>query len=63
MERSLRIPYSNFLDDHAVKQLHSTFTNRFEEAVKMRNAFGSKYGLPPLSLTSIPIRCQSSCTC
>ena len=44
MERSLRIPYSNFLDDHAVKQLHSIFTNRFEEAVKMQNAFGSKYG-------------------
>ncbi len=43
---NVRIPCLNVLDDTSAKFLHTTFLNRFERAVAMQKAHGSKYGLP-----------------
>jgi hypothetical protein len=47
---NIHISYKNELNAESAKGLHSIFTTRFEQALKMQNAYGEKYGLPTLSL-------------
>jgi hypothetical protein len=48
---NIHIPYKNILSSESAKEIHRVITLRYEQATKMQNTNGKKYGLPTVSFT------------
>ncbi len=47
---NIHIPSVNILSKDTASDIHKTIHNRFEQALRMQNSFGPKYGLPMLNI-------------
>ena len=49
---NIHVPLANILSKDAANEIHQTIHNRFEQALRMQNSYGPKYGLPILNIES-----------
>lgn len=47
---NIHIPIENIISDESVAEIHQIFWGRFEQALRMQNSFGSRYGLPKFEI-------------
>jgi len=49
---NIRVPVVNTVNAQTTREIHKTFTNRFQEAARMQASHGKLYGLPTINIAS-----------